>query len=131
MSLRSPLGKALGLGAAKEGAAHWWSIRVSSVGLLLLTPWFLISLLVLGDLSYSSVVVWIAAPINATLLSLMIVTWVHHAQLGVQVVIEDYITHEGGKILSLLAVDFILIVLGVLGVFSVLRIAFGTVGTSS
>lgn len=128
MSLRSPLGKVLGLGAAKEGAAHWWTQRVTSVGLLVLTPWLLISLLMLGDLSYDSVVPWIAAPLNTTLLSLLLVTWVYHAQLGVQVVIEDYVAHEGAKLLLMLAVDFLLIALGVLGVFSVLRIAFTTPG---
>ena len=128
MSLRSPLGRVLGLGAAKEGAGHWWMQRVTSVGLLLLTPWLLISLLVLGDLSYGSVIAWMAAPLNATLLSLLIVAWVYHAQLGLQVVIEDYVAHDGGKILLILAVDFVLIALGVLGVLSVLRVAFTPAG---
>lgn len=126
MSLRSPIGKVLGLGSAKEGSSHWWTQRVTSVGLLLLTPWFLTSLLMLGDLSYQSVVSWIATPVHTTLLTLLVVALVYHAQLGMQVVIEDYVPEEAYRVLLLLAVDFLLIALGVLGVFSVLRIAFGT-----
>lgn len=123
MSLRSPLGKVIGLGSAKEGAGHWWIQRVSAVGLLLLAPWFLIALLMLGDLSYVSVVAWVAAPLNAALLTLLIITVTYHAQLGMQVVVEDYVSHKGVKILILLAINFALWILGVLGVFSVLRIA--------
>lgn len=123
MSLRTPLGKVIGLGAAKEGVGHWWIQRVSAVGLLLLGPWLLIALLMRGDLSYASMAVWAAAPLNATLLTLLIVTTTYHAQLGVQVVVEDYVAQKGTKILLLLAINFALWVLGVLGVVSVLRIA--------
>ncbi|MGE0189981.1 MAG: succinate dehydrogenase, hydrophobic membrane anchor protein [Steroidobacteraceae bacterium] len=123
MSLRSPLGKVLGMGAAKEGSHHWWVQRVSSVGLLLLAPWFLLSLIALGDLSYSNVVSWIAAPINTVLLSLLVVTVCYHAQLGLQVVVEDYVAHKGIHLVVMLVINFALVGLGVLGVFSVLRIA--------
>jgi succinate dehydrogenase / fumarate reductase membrane anchor subunit len=123
MSLRSPLGKVLGLGSAKEGASHWWSQRVTAVGLVLLTPWFLLSLLALGDLSYASVVNWIGAPINAVLLSLLVVTLAYHAQLGLQVVIEDYVAHKGTRIVVMMIINFAMLLLGVLGVFAVLRVA--------
>jgi succinate dehydrogenase / fumarate reductase, membrane anchor subunit len=124
MSLRSPLGKALGAGAAGEGAGHWWTQRVSAVGLLLLAPWFLLSLIALGDLSYANVVTWISAPINTVLLSLFVLTVTYHAQLGLQVVIEDYVPHKGTRLIALLVINFGLVLLGLLGVFSVLRIAF-------
>ena len=124
MSLRSPLGKAVGMGAAKEGAGHWWSQRVSSVGLLLLAPWFLISLLVLGDLAYVHLVSWMAKPLNAVLLCLLVVTLAYHAQLGLQVVVEDYVPSKGTRMVIMLLINFGLLMVGVLGVFSVLRIAF-------
>lgn len=130
MSLRSPMSRVLGLGAAGEGAAHWWTQRVTSVALLLLAPWFLISLLVLGDLSYAAVTHWMATPLNTTLLSLLLITLAYHAQLGLQVVVEDYV-HGGVKVVLLLAIDFILIALGVLGVFSVLRVAFAGSGAGA
>ena len=125
MSLRSPLGKVVGLGSAHEGAGHWWVQRVSAVGLLLLGPWFLIALLAQGDLSYESMMLWVHAPLNAALLTLLIITLTYHSQLGMQVVVEDYVSQKGVKILVLLVINFALWVLGVLGVFSVLRIALG------
>lgn len=124
MSLRSPLGKALGMGAAKEGAGHWWSQRVSAVALVLLGPWFVLSLICVGDLSYANVVAWIAMPLNTVLLSLLVVTTAYHAQLGLQVVVEDYVPSKGTRMLTMLVINFGLLLLGVLGVFSVLRIAF-------
>jgi succinate dehydrogenase / fumarate reductase membrane anchor subunit len=127
MSLRSPLGKVLGLGAAKEGSGHWWSQRVSAVGLVLLAPWFVLSLIALGDLSYINVVGWISEPVNTVLLSLLILTLSYHAQLGLQVVVEDYVPSKGARIVIMLVINFALLGLSVLGVFSVLRVAFATV----
>jgi succinate dehydrogenase / fumarate reductase, membrane anchor subunit len=124
MSLRSPLGRVLGLGAAKEGAGHWWSQRVSSVGLLLLAPWFVVALLGLGSLDHTAVLAWIGRPVNAILLVLLIGTMAYHSQLGVQVVVEDYVAHKGAKIATLLIVNFLHVVAAVLGIFAVLRIAF-------
>ncbi len=124
MSLRSPLGKVLGAGAAKEGAHHWWAQRISAVGLVLLAPWFLLSLIALGDLSYVNVHDWVASPVHTVLLSLLVLALTYHAFLGLQVVIEDYVANKGIRLLVLLVIKFTLLVLGVLGVISVLRIAF-------
>jgi succinate dehydrogenase / fumarate reductase membrane anchor subunit len=125
MSLRSPLGKVLGLGTAKEGAKHWWSQRVTAIGLALLGVWFVASLICLGSLEYAAVTTWIGSPITATLLSIFIVTLSVHSQLGVQVVIEDYV-HGALKTFSIVVSNFCHVVVAVLGVVSVLRIAFGS-----
>jgi len=125
MSLRSPVGRVLGLGSAKEGAAHWWSQRVSAVALVLLGLWFAAALLCLDDFSHATVLAWLGAPLNAVLASLLIGTAAYHSQLGVQVVVEDYIANKGWKIVTMLLVNFLHVALGALGVFSVLRIAFG------
>lgn len=125
MSLRSPIRRVTGLGAAKDGVSHWWAQRVSSVALVVLTPWFVASLLRFADFRHDAVSAWIGSPLNAVLLALLVVTAVYHSKLGVQVVIEDYVPHHGVKIASLLIVDFIHVALGALGVFCVLRVAFG------
>lgn len=125
MSLRSPIGRVLGLGSAKEGVSHWWAQRVTAVGLMLLTLWFVAAVLRLGDLSFVAVTTWGSAPLNAVLLCLLIGTAAYHSQLGVQVVVEDYVTHKGWKIGTMLLLTFIHIALAALGVFSVLRMAFG------
>jgi succinate dehydrogenase / fumarate reductase, membrane anchor subunit len=127
MSLRSPVGRVLGLGSAGEGVGHWWSQRVTSVALVLLGLWFVFSLIRMPDLSYVTVTAWMASPVSAVLLSLLTGTMVYHSLLGVQVVVEDYVSHHGAKVVTLLALQFIHIVLAALGIFAVLRIAFGSV----
>ena len=127
MSLRSPVGRVLGLGSAGEGVGHWWTQRVSSVALVLLGLWFVFSMVRMPDVSYIAVTAWIASPVNAVLLSLLIGTMVYHSMLGVQVVVEDYVSHHGAKIVTLLLLNFLHYVLAALGIFAVLRIALGSV----
>lgn len=127
MSLRSPVGRVLGLGSAKEGVSHWWSQRVTAVALVLLGLWFACSLAQLGGFDQGTVVAWIGTPTHAVLLSLLIGTAAWHSQLGVQVVVEDYVSNKGWKIVTMLLVNFIHVAAAALGVFSVLRIAFGAV----
>ena len=128
MSLRSPIGRALGLGAAKEGVSHWWSQRVTSVALVLLGLWFVYALLRMPTFQYEFVVAWIAMPLNAVLLLLLIGTLVYHSQLGVQVVVEDYVQHHGLKIATMLLLTFAHVAVAALAIFAVLRIAFGGAG---
>ena len=128
MSLRSPIGRVLGLGAAKEGVSHWWSQRVTSVALLLLGLWFVSALLRMPNFSYEFVTAWIAAPINAVLLLLLIGTLVYHSQLGVQVVVEDYVHHHGLKIATMMLLTFAHVAVAALAIFAVLRISFGGAG---
>jgi succinate dehydrogenase / fumarate reductase membrane anchor subunit len=125
MSLRSPIGRVLGLGTAKEGAGHWWSQRVTAMALLVLTLWFVASLLRFPDFSHELVTAWIGKPLNAVLLSLLVGTTAYHSQLGVQVVVEDYVPGKPLKITLLLLLNFLHAALAALGIFAVLRIAFG------
>lgn len=128
MSLRSPIGRVLGLGAAKEGFSHWWLQRVTSVALVLLGLWFVSALLRMPTFQYDFVVAWIAIPLNAVLLLLLIGTLVYHSQLGVQVVVEDYVHHHGLKIATMLLLTFAHVAVAALATFAVLRIAFGGAG---
>jgi succinate dehydrogenase / fumarate reductase membrane anchor subunit len=128
MSLRSPIGRVLGLGAAKEGVSHWWSQRVTSVALVLLCLWFVASLLRMPTSDYDHVVTWIAEPLNAVLLLLLIGTLVYHSLLGVQVVVEDYVHHHGLKIATMMLLTFAHVAVAAVASFAVLRIAFGGAG---
>lgn len=130
MSLRSPIGRVLGLGAAKEGPGHWWAQRVTSVALVLLTLWFAVAIPSLANASYLDTLRWIGDPINAVLLLLLIPTLIYHSLLGVQVVVEDYVHHHGLKVASLLALTFLHVLLAALAIFAVLRIAFTGPGTA-
>jgi succinate dehydrogenase / fumarate reductase membrane anchor subunit len=125
MSLRSPLGRVLGLGSAKGGSAHWYAQRVSAVALVLLGLWFIVSLATLGSASYEQVSGWLGSPLNSALALLLVLTAAYHALLGLQVVVEDYVADKGRRTLVLIAIKFALVVAAVVGVLAVLRIGFG------
>ena len=122
MSLRTPLGRVLGLGSAKDGTEHFVSQRVSAVGLALLGLWFAGSMLMLESMAYLEVVRFIGRPFNTVLLSLLGVTAAYHSYLGVQVVVEDYVHAPGPKIILLLASRFAHVVVAFAAVYAVLRI---------
>ena len=122
MSLRTPLGRVLGLGTAKDGTSHWWGQRVSAVALLLLGLWFAWLLAVTPDFSHAAVVAEIGRPINSILLLLLAVTLAYHSYLGIQVVIEDYVHAPGLKVATLLFSRFAHILLVAAAVFAILKI---------
>ena len=126
MALRSTLGRVRGLGSAKEGVNHWWAQRTTAAALVVLSLWFVASVIALTGADYATTVRWFKSPLNATLMILLIVATFYHAALRLQVVIEDYIHHEGQKIASMLAVRGLSLLLGLLGVIAVLKLAFGS-----
>ncbi len=127
-SLRSPLARVLGSGSAKEGTGHWWSQRVSAVALLLLGVWFLYSLQFLPDLGHATVVSWLARPWNAVLMILLVTTVAVHSDLGVRVVIEDYMHQPFAKTATLIVVRFAHVLVAAIAAFAVLSVAFGAPG---
>ncbi len=125
MSLRSPLGRARGLGSAKSGTQHWWAQRLTAIALVPLTIWFVIAMVAATGSDYTTARAFIGNPVTAVLLILLIVATFHHAQLGLQVVIEDYVHTKSVEIALLLAIKGAAIVLALAAIFAVLSIAFG------
>jgi succinate dehydrogenase / fumarate reductase membrane anchor subunit len=124
MTLRSPLGRVLGLGSAKEGVQHWWLQRLTSIALVPLAAWFVVSLLSLPSLDHTTVVAWMAQSWTALLLILFVLVATWHSQLGLRVVIEDYV-HGGAKTLMLVILSFAHTFIAAAGVFAILKVAFG------
>ena len=125
MSLRSPLGRVLGAGAAHDGVRHWWLQRLTSIALVPLTVWFVVSLLALPSLGYGTLVAWMSQSWTALLLILLVLTAAWHSQLGVRVVVEDYVHGTGARTLTLVVLGFAHVLLAAAGVFAVLKVAFG------
>ena len=123
--LRSPLARARGLGSARDGTHHWWVQRITAIALVPLTVWFAASLVMLSGASYGQIGAWLEAPLVMTFLILFIVVGMHHAQLGMQVVIEDYVHNEGLRIAAVLLVKFIAVAAGLGGVIAVLKVGVG------
>ncbi|MBO9375272.1 succinate dehydrogenase, hydrophobic membrane anchor protein [Sphingomonas histidinilytica] len=121
------IGRVRGLGSAKHGAMHWWRQRVTAAGNLLLATWFVVSLFRLPNLGHDVVVQWIGSPIVAVPLILLTVSVFYHMRLGLQVVLEDYVHEDAGKVFSLLLLNLYTIAGAALAIFSILKIAFGGV----
>jgi succinate dehydrogenase / fumarate reductase membrane anchor subunit len=116
-------GKVQGLGAAKEGVGHFWQIRVTSVALIPLTVWFLVSVVMLAGQGHGAVLAFLANPINAALMLLFLLAGLLHSALGVQTVIEDYIAVEGSKIALLIVNTFFHFAAGAACAVAVLQLA--------
>lgn len=125
MSLRTPLGRARGLGSAKSGTQHWWAQRLTAIALVPLTIWFVIAMISATGSDHAAALTFIGNPVTAVLMILLIVATFHHAQLGLQVVIEDYVHSKPTEITLLLLVKGASIVLALAAIFAVLSIAFG------
>lgn len=124
-TLRTPMKTALGLGSAKQGLHHFMVQRITAVGLLLLVPWLVWVALSLLQLDYAQARAFIAQPWNATLMLVFVVTAFWHAQLGLQVVIEDYVHTRGTNLVLQLAIKLLCFLGAAAGVLAILRIALG------
>ncbi len=122
--LRSPLSRVKGLGSAKDGTSHFWHQRLTSLLMVPLVLWIGFSLAAM-PVDHATLTSWIQQTwITVTLVLLIIVTF-YHAQLGLQVIIEDYVSSHSRRMLILLLSNLSCLLLGVIGVVSVLKISFG------
>ncbi len=125
ISRRTTLARVRFLGSAKDGTAHWWAQRLTAAALVPLALWFVAGMVILAGSGHGPFVAWLGRPVPAVLMLLLIVATFHHAQLGLQVVIEDYVHQPGLRIALLVLVKFAAFGLGLAAVFAVLKIAFG------
>ncbi len=121
---RTPRARARGLGSAKEGVGHFIQQRVSAIALLLLVPWFLFSAMNAMDAGYAGARDWAGRPWNAILLVLTLGAAFFHMRLGMQVVIEDYISRSGTRQALLVLNTFAALALFAVTALTVLKIWF-------
>jgi succinate dehydrogenase / fumarate reductase, membrane anchor subunit len=124
--MRSPLGRAVGLGSAKEGVEHWWLQRITAVALVPLGLWFVIAIVRLVGADVESVRDWVGSPLPAILLVLLLIATFYHAALGLQVVVEDYVHTELTKLGLLIVVRLACFAFAVAGIFAVVSMAVAT-----
>jgi succinate dehydrogenase / fumarate reductase membrane anchor subunit len=123
--IRTPLARVRGLGSAKEGVQHWWLQRLTGLALVPLSLWFVYAMAGLTGVQFQVFREWMRHTHNTILLSLLVAFSFYHAQLGLQVVIEDYVHHEGTKLTSLVAIKFLAFVLAASAIYEVLRVGIG------
>ena len=121
---RTPLARARGLGSAKEGVHHWWAQRLTAIALIPLVVWFAISLVMLSGADYPVVRAWLGAPLVMVLMILTIGIGLHHAQLRLQVVWEDY-TAGAVRVVMIVLTRFLAVLFGLGAIVAILRIGLG------
>lgn len=124
-TLETPLARVRGLGSARDGAEHWWHERLSSVALLLLFVWLIVSLLRLPALDHRGVTEWLKQPTAAVPMLLLVAATFWHLKMGLKVIVEDYVHEEGNRFLCILLIDLAALAGAAFALFAVLKIALG------
>jgi succinate dehydrogenase / fumarate reductase membrane anchor subunit len=122
--MRSQLGRARGLGAAKSGVHHWWAQRLTAVALLPLSLYFVLSVQMLAGDSRAQMAAFMAEPWNTVIYLCLIAALFYHLALGLQVVIEDYVHGDAKRIASLMLIKAACVFCALASAVSVLKLAF-------
>lgn len=123
--MRTPLGRVRGLGSAREGTGHFWRQRLTAVSNVPLLLFFVGLLVALNGASHAEVRAALSNPLVALVMLMVLVSALYHMRLGMQVVIEDYIHGEGGKLVLLMLNTFFTVAVGAASAFALLKMAFG------
>lgn len=113
----------MGLGAAGAGTGHWLGQRASAVALVPLTVWFVLALLTLPSLDFSTLHAWVGEPLHCLALVLLVGASLYHSNLGTQVIAEDYVHGPVLRVLVLLLLRMLHLVLAVAGGLAIILIA--------
>ena len=122
-NMKTPLAQARGLGAAKSGLSHWWHQRLTAIAMVGLVAWMCALVVMLAGADFESAMRLLSHPINAATLILFVGVGFWHSALGLQVVLEDYVAHEGIRLTMIIALRMVLILLGAISMLSLLKIA--------
>ena len=123
--LSTPLSKVKGLGSAKEGTTHFWHQRLTALILIPLVLWFGFSIASM-PVEHATLTGWVRQPAVAIALILLILSTFYHAQLGLQIVIEDYVSTHSTRTVSIILNNFMCLLFAIIGVVAVLKISLGS-----
>jgi succinate dehydrogenase / fumarate reductase membrane anchor subunit len=125
-SLRSDLGRARGLGAAKSGVHHWAAERLSALILIPVSVYFLLGFIHnVVDGGYSGAVYWLQSVFAAAFTLLFLLVGLKHLAGGLQVVIDDYVHAEGSKLTLVFIVKLACALMAVIGSLALARVYLG------
>ena len=123
-TMRTPLGRARGLGASRSGTSNFWIQRVTSVlSIPLVIAFFAVAFAAVGR-DHAQAVQLLGLPLVAITMLLFSVVIIYHMWIGMQEIITDYV-HDELKLLALMANTFFCLALGFASCFAVLKLALG------
>ena len=123
--MRTPLGRVRGLGSAKSGTEHFWRQRLTAIANVPLTIAVIIIVVALLGRNHAAAQQILGSPLVAIVMLLFIGSITYHMRLGMQVIIEDYVHHEGWKLGLVIANTFFTIAVGLAAVYAILKLSFG------
>jgi succinate dehydrogenase / fumarate reductase membrane anchor subunit len=110
----------------KHGAGEWTAERLSSLILVPLTAWALWSAWSLSGGGYDGAIAWFSSRMNAGLLAATLLLTLWHMNMGLKVIVEDYIHRDGSKGLLLSLNTLFCLALAAGSVFFIVRLALGS-----
>ena len=129
MRMRTPMRttqkEVRGLGAAHSGTDHFWRQRITALANVPLTIFFVLGMVALTGADHAAFVAVFRFPIWAVLFLAFIIASAWHMKLGMQVIIEDYVHHEGLKIAALIGNLLFTIFFSLTCIFAVLKLSLG------
>jgi succinate dehydrogenase / fumarate reductase membrane anchor subunit len=126
-TMRTPLARAKGLGAAGHGAEHWWLHRMTAVSNIPLIVAFVIIVASLAGTTYQGAISIVSHPFVAIVLILAVISVTNHMRLGMQIIIEDYVHEKGWKLAALIANNFYAVVIAVACLYGIVKVGLGRV----
>ena len=123
MALRSALGRARGLGSAKDGFHHWWIERLTAIALVPLTLWFAIGVISVAGADHATFATWLGKPWNAGLMICFICAAFLHGKMGMEVIVEDYVEPRCVQVAVRIFLNLMAFSLATVSVVSVLTVA--------
>jgi len=127
VSMRTPLARVKGLGAAGHGVEHWWLHRMTAVSNIPLIIAFVIIVAALAGSSYQEAIAIISHPLVAIVLILAVVSVTNHMRMGMQIIIEDYVHDRMLKIIAVIANNFYAVVIAVACLYAILKVSLGRI----
>jgi succinate dehydrogenase / fumarate reductase membrane anchor subunit len=128
VSMRTPLARVKGLGAAGHGVEHWWIHRMTAVSNIPLIIAFVIVVAALAaSPSHQEAIGIISHPLVAIILILAVVSVTNHMRLGMQIIIEDYVHDRMLKIVALIANNFYAVIIAIACLYAILKVSLGRI----
>jgi len=110
----------------RHGAGEWRAERLSSLILIPLVLWGLWSGWGLSGAGFDRAMEWFGSPVNATLLAVTLLISIWHMNMGLKVIVDDYIHRPSSRTALLAVIGLLCLVLAAASVFFIVRLALGS-----